>query len=700
MSIRIHSISVNGLGPIASFRHQFKDINLIFGRNEQGKTFLVEYLLRSLFRNSPKTRTLTDSGQVLISGLTASNLRFDPKSRKKLEDYLFTDADERSVDLSRLCVVKGGKTSFTTDQTSPVSKDILKDYLSDQRILDAILSNIPSTIQTCTWENGEIVPARQTGEWKKYMGLVKGLNNSDTLLQEVDHVYRKGEISKEKLELEKLNQSIEQQENARRFYAYQLSEKIKEKQAELQLIPANELEKVKQLNFQVDNLRTQIESDRIEIQQLESKVIHYSWLETAIAECEKRPKTFIGRLGWFYVITAILLTAAAIIFAFLEMPYGSLASGLAAIIFVILSILYYQTKLKNSGDDAEVARIFTEFETKFRTKANSIADIKSNYNNLTPQYFRSITLRENLIKSNQERTNLLKDLNSRLARLYKELSNSESPETVIAKLDIKRSQLDSQLNTLSMELARTGISENNYIAEPIDLQYDPGKLDAYEKRSMALNQSILEKERDLENLKQRICDVTGSQISIDWNELIDALRNNRDETSQALKAIKAQIGSGIILTEVINQKRAKEDENIATALALPTICTPLEALTHTYQGVEIEGNRIIVNSEHQRFPIEELSTGAQEQVLLALRIGIASYLLKDQPMFLILDDAFQHSDWQRREWLVDEMAELANLGWQIIYFSMDDHIKGLFEKRIKPKFGDRFALFELNNKAF
>jgi len=587
MSIRIHSISVNGLGPIASFRHQFKDINLIFGRNEQGKTFLVEYLLRSLFRNSPKTRTLTDSGQVLISGLTASNLRFDPKSRKKLEDYLFTDADERSVDLSRLCVVKGGKTSFTTDQTSPVSKDILKDYLSDQRILDAILSNIPSTIQTCTWENGEIVPARQTGEWKKYMGLVKGLNNSDTLLQEVDHVYRKGEISKEKLELEKLNQSIEQQENARRFYAYQLSEKIKEKQAELQLIPANELEKVKQLNFQVDNLRTQIESDRIEIQQLESKVIHYSWLETAIAECEKRPKTFIGRLGWFYVITAILLTAAAIIFAFLEMPYGSLASGLAAIIFVILSILYYQTKLKNSGDDAEVARIFTEFETKFRTKANSIADIKSNYNNLTPQYFRSITLRENLIKSNQERTNLLKDLNSRLARLYKELSNSESPETVIAKLDIKRSQLDSQLNTLSMELARTGISENNYIAEPIDLQYDPGKLDAYEKRSMALNQSILEKERDLENLKQRICDVTGSQISIDWNELIDALRNNRDETSQALKAIKAQIGSGIILTEVINQKRAKEDENIATALALPTICTPLEALTHTYQGVEI-----------------------------------------------------------------------------------------------------------------
>ena len=38
----------------------FKDINLIYGKNEQGKTFLVEYLLQSLFKNAPKTRELTD----------------------------------------------------------------------------------------------------------------------------------------------------------------------------------------------------------------------------------------------------------------------------------------------------------------------------------------------------------------------------------------------------------------------------------------------------------------------------------------------------------------------------------------------------------------------------------------------------------------------------------------------------------------
>jgi uncharacterized protein YhaN len=66
-------------------------------------------------------------------------------------------------------------------------------------------------------------------------------------------------------------------------------------------------------------------------------------------------------------------------------------------------------------------------------------------------------------------------------------------------------------------------------------------------------------------------------------------------------------------------------------------------------------------------------------------------------MFLILDDAFQHSDWQRREWMVDQMADLVSMGWQIIYFTMDDHIKRLFEDRVKLKFQDRYAGFELIN---
>ena len=162
-----------------------------------------------------------------------------------------------------------------------------------------------------------------------------------------------------------------------------------------------------------------------------------------------------------------------------------------------------------------------------------------------------------------------------------------------------------------------------------------------------------------------------------------------------MKAVKAKIGSGAVLTQVITEIREREDASITKALDSPEICQPIHALTHTYQGVALLGDDIHMLTEFDRYPLHDLSTGAQEQVLLALRIGIAAHLLKDQKMFLILDDAFQHSDWQRREWMVDQMADLASIGWQIIYFAMDYHIRQLFEERVKPKFGDRYATFDL-----
>ena len=106
-------------------------------------------------------------------------------------------------------------------------------------------------------------------------------------------------------------------------------------------------------------------------------------------------------------------------------------------------------------------------------------------------------------------------------------------------------------------------------------------------------------------------------------------------------------------------------------------------------------NSIVIKSKTQRVQLSDLSTGAQEQALLALRIGITEQVLQKRKMFVILDDAFQHSDWQRREYLVDEMLSLSELGWQVIYFSMDDHIKGLFENRVAPKLKERFQLVEL-----
>ena len=69
-------------------------------------------------------------------------------------------------------------------------------------------------------------------------------------------------------------------------------------------------------------------------------------------------------------------------------------------------------------------------------------------------------------------------------------------------------------------------------------------------------------------------------------------------------------------------------------------------------------------------------------------------LTGDNALFLILDDAFQYSDWERRPKLVDQVFAMAEKGWQIIYLTMDDNLRDLFCDKGK-ELGDNFVFKEL-----
>ena len=94
------------------------------------------------------------------------------------------------------------------------------------------------------------------------------------------------------------------------------------------------------------------------------------------------------------------------------------------------------------------------------------------------------------------------------------------------------------------------------------------------------------------------------------------------------------------------------------------------------------------------FPVSSLSSGAREQVFLSLRVGFASRALKDRAGFLLLDDAFQHSDWEQRQHMVSQCLSLVKMGWQVFYFTMDDHLRDLFQTEGQG-LGERFRMKEL-----
>lgn len=60
MALRIEKIKFKSLGPIKNFDHDFKNVNLIYSKNEGGKSFLVEFIIKSLFANIGQWKSIRD----------------------------------------------------------------------------------------------------------------------------------------------------------------------------------------------------------------------------------------------------------------------------------------------------------------------------------------------------------------------------------------------------------------------------------------------------------------------------------------------------------------------------------------------------------------------------------------------------------------------------------------------------------------
>jgi hypothetical protein len=694
MGIRIDSISVNGLGPIASVQWAFKDINLIYGKNEQGKTFLVEYLLRSLFKNVPKTRELTDSGQVIVSGIGEKPQIFHPKSREKIEDYILSPGSSANIDLARLCVIKGGELSMTSTAGETVTKSILKDYLSDQGMLDKIQERVPAVVRESTWEDGEIIPKRNIGLIKTWKESQQEVNHINELMETVDTEYSQGQAKKAGDELEDVRKEIVDQQQAKRAHAYQLSLQIDEAQIELDKIPEEAIAQARLSTSRVDGLRIQLQRANERIKELQPKVEHYSWLQSAIEECEKRPEGLKKDFKRLFIIFSILSIVATIISAFFE-PYISLGFGLLALLFVILAVRQFQSYLQTNTERQEVDKIYSESETRLGEKIRSIAALQSVFKSIQPLYFELETLCGQTTQQQEELSKIEGEWQRDLSELGKKNKDGQEPGEVITRAQESRTKLSRKLESLNQELARTNILPEEYVQDDIDTKYDQTKIDRLEGKRSALDETIQSEKDRLQTLKQRVCDLTNDDMTIGWEDLIENLRVRHEEAIEDNRSAHAQIAGGIFITEVIAELRKQEDEHIYSALESRYMSEPIQTITPIYTGVELDDDELVVFNTMERYPLSAMSTGAKEQVLLALRIGLATHVLGDQKMFLKLDDAFQHSDWSRRERLVDEMAALSNIGWQIIYFSMDDHIRRLFEERVKPIAKKRYQSFEL-----
>jgi hypothetical protein len=103
-------------------------------------------------------------------------------------------------------------------------------------------------------------------------------------------------------------------------------------------------------------------------------------------------------------------------------------------------------------------------------------------------------------------------------------------------------------------------------------------------------------------------------------------------------------------------------------------------VTDRYSEVLVEESHFqVVDNEGNKFSLDNLSSGAQDQLLLCFRMA-ALRKVYPKGAFLILDDAFIFADWQRRKRLARLLKKFVGQGNQVIYLTSDDHTRDLFSE--------------------
>jgi len=693
MGIRIERIDINRGGPLRNdFSFEPEELNLIYGYNETGKTYIVEAIIELLFRTGkntpwiinrtraqePTIRKWNPRGKILVSGLENDTTVFTSGSRK-LEDFGSSD-ENIPDDLSRLMVVRGGDTRLSRERDG-VGDRILRTYLSGKGILDDIEKNISQeTVKKAVIEGG-IIEAKQTGLIDDRLKIQKEIEFLDSLQQKVDENASLSTVNS----LEKTKKDIEEQlkklENAKRFKAFSLNSELKKLELEKNTLPSgNELEKlgtdISLYRVKLSNLKD-IEEKLKDIADPED---NYEWIKAAREEYLSHPevplkKLFSDRIILSLLVLFILLTAAA---GFFSRPLTLISAAGALICLILLS----RIRPEPVSAPAEMRRtgIEKEFHRRFSRELTDPAVLQVEYQKMEKKHFHLESLRESFRQMNHDIRMIETEIFSGIHAFSGENVNADLWDEKIESVRKAKRDIEETVISIKGVLASLNVASDSYLTEAPHEEWDQKMYLMLKDELESVTVDLDREKRNIESLKTDVSRATGLN-SLDIRQLLTALKSRRETAGNRYREITAKILADNTVYRAVCEFRSKENTRLEEALESEEITSPLYRITGRYTGLKMddEGYLILRTPDEESYPLERLSTGAAEQIYVALRTGFAERSI-GEPAFLVLDDAFQHSDWQRRKNLVDHTVELARSGWQVFYFTMDEHLRKLFDE--------------------
>jgi len=618
MTLRIERIKVNRGGPLENdFDFEPGDLNLIYGQNETGKTYVVESLIRFLFRTgkkAPVARGLRDwdiAGKAIVSGLEEDPVSFS-KSGNKLEDY-WEDGTGLPHDLSRLLLVRAGET-LLSDEVDGVGRDLLKDYLSGEGLLDRLADDVEAVIRAAEIQDCQIVGAKQ-GKLKTRTQSEERVVGLQTLLKEVEEGYTSGDAFSLRKKTETLGPQVEILGKARRYRAGQLARQLQGLGDQKSQLPTDR--ELATVESEVENhasTKAKIGSTSEKLKDFESTSADFQWANEALGVYKDLTSGAPGSgPKQVFIPLALLALTASVIFGLLGLRIPSVVAAVLSLIFGATTYRDMKNALSSAGQNTELEKLKAEYRTRFGTDLTDRAALQAKREELNERQILAIPLKEALDTLSDEMRALEREITTSL----KAWTNSEvsGPEwwDIIRDLKNESGVLQEKIDSIEQERTSIGVPVDEYLEEDPGEQWASQRYAALREEFRGAKEDLAREERKLDDLKSSVSEKTGVESS-DWEELITALQDKREVAAEEYRKLTAEILAKIQVTMVIQEYRQKENSRIAEGLKRKELTGPLHALTGRYRDIRLDNDKglILVSDTAEAYPLASISTGARE----------------------------------------------------------------------------------------
>jgi hypothetical protein len=687
MPVRIERISVLRNGPLKEdFLMEPRGLNLLYGANETGKTMIVESILSFLFKAGPRStwkglREWSSSGAVRVSGIGGETLEYTKKPKPKLEDS-WLDPVAIPQDLSRLLVIRAGDSRLSDDDQGGVGQAVMKSFLSGERLLDRMEKGISAHLRNASITDGTIA-GRHEGDLKRRDELASELDGLQKLIGNVDVDIDQGAVHDLNTRIRQLTSELADLQAGKRHQAILLDGRLRELRSTVESLPdPEELASAEGDARAFLDKTGELERRRKEYEDLAHASEDYFWTRNAAEEYTRAASSGgNGRRKPFTAVLTVLFLAGAIAAGLLDIGLLAVGLGSASVALLLFDYLGSRPASGNAAVEAELAAIRKGYQERFGVPLESLTDLRARTDDLLHRHTQAGLVQRGILELEAE----VSAIGSRVRAFFRECGEhcggTAAWQGGLAEIRVKRTDLERQAILLDRELAGLGVSPADFLPKAPETKWEPAQEERCRRALEQANADLRRLNGSLTQLKVDVAALVHLDAATPWEELRSALADLHSTKAAEYRQLTASILASICVMKVVNEFKGQERARVEQGLASPEITAPVLRLTGRYGSLSLgkEWDLVLTGADHEELPLNMLSSGALEQVHIALRTGFARLAL-DDTAFLILDDAFQHSDWRRRHFLIDYTADLVREGWQVFYFTMDDHIRGLFEE--------------------